>query len=140
MRVWALTLKAGRELARNKISLFFMLLFPLMFMLIFGAAFGSFSGGNTTYDIAVINLDEGTELDGEAFNHGESLEAVFKDMMYRDKDGENTSTHVFDVRTDLTADKAQEMVEDRNLAAYIIIPANFSEAVSASSGEKIIMK
>ena len=133
MKWTAITRKSGFELVRDKGSLFFALLFPAIFMLIFGFAFGTFTGGNTTYNIAVINEDAGISMNGSAVNHGENLISVLKDMRYIDGDGKNTSDRVFDVRKDLSISEARELVEDGDLTAYVIIPANFSAAVNAES-------
>ena len=105
----------------------------MIFVLLFGAAFGSFTGGNTTYKIAVINLDEGVELNGTTLNHGDNFVEILNEMKFQDSDGKNTSTNVFDLKTDLTEAEAQELVEDQDLTAYIVIPENFSAAVFAES-------
>ena len=133
MRWLAISKKASKEMVRDKTALFFALLFPLLFVLIFGVAFGSFTGGNTTYEIGVINLDEGIQLNDTYVNHGDNILNILNTMKYRDSDGENTSTPVFNIHTDLTEEKAQEMVEDQDLTGYVIIPQNFSAAVTAES-------
>jgi len=133
MKWTAITWKSGFELVRDKGSLFFALLFPAIFMLIFGFAFGTFTGGNTTYNIAVINEDAGIAMNGTQVNHGDNLVSVLEDMRYLDGDGGNTSDRVFDVRRDLTVSEARELVEDGDLVAYVIIPANFSSAVNSES-------
>ena len=133
MRWVAVTKKAARELVRDRMALFFSLLFPLIFILIFGAAFGQFTGGNTTFNIAIINFDEGIELNDTEINHGDNLVKILKDMKYRDNDGNNISTKVFDVQTDLSEEEAQDVVDDRDISAYVIIPRNFSAAVLAES-------
>jgi len=130
MKWVAIARKSGFELVRDKGSLFFSLLFPAVFVLIFGFAFGTFTGGNTTYEIAVINEDAGITVNGTPVNHGENFISLLEDMHYIGGDGENTSEHVFDVRRDLSAAEAQELVEDGDLVAYVIIPANFSDAVN----------
>ena len=133
MRWIAISKKTGKELFRDRMALFFILMFPLIFILIFGAAFGTFTGENTTFYIAVINLDEGVELNNTSINHGDELLEIYKSMKYQDNEGGNTSTKVFDIRTDLDEAEAQELVEDQDLIAYIIIPKNFSSAVLAES-------
>ena len=60
-KVMSIAGKAGKELMRDPQALFFVLMFPAIFMLVFGAAFSENITGNTTYDIAIINLDEGIE-------------------------------------------------------------------------------
>ena len=54
-------------------------------------------------------------------------------MKYKDSDGENTTVPVFEVTANLTEAEAQQMVEDRTLDAYVLIPSNFSAAVHAES-------
>jgi ABC-2 type transport system permease protein len=133
MRWLAISKKAAREMARDKMALFFALLFPLLFVLMFGVAFGSFTEGHTTYEIGVINLDSGIQLNGTFVNHGENVLDILDTMKYRDSDGKNTSISIFTVHGDLTAEEAQEMVEDQDLTGYVIIPQNFSAAVLAES-------
>ena len=133
MRWVAITLKAGRELVRDRMALFFSLLFPVIFILLFGIVFGTFTEGNTTYNLAIINFDEGLEVNSTPVNHSQTLIDIFTTMKYQDEKGENTSTKVFKVRTDLTESEAQDLVEDRDIDAYIVIPHNFSSAVMAES-------
>ncbi len=133
MRWLTITKKTGRELVRERMGLFFSLLFPLIFIIIFGVAFGQFTGGNTTFNIAVINYDDGIELDNTQINHGEYFTNILKEMKYQDSKGKNTSTKVFNVRSDISENKAQQLVEDRDISGYVIIPRNFSAAVLAES-------
>ena len=133
MRWVAITKKTSKEMVRDRMALFFSLMFPMIFIIIFGAAFGTFTGGNTTYNIAIINYDEGIELNDTEINHGEIFISILKNMKYLDSNGKNTSTKVFAVKTDLTEERAQELVEDQDLTAYVIIPHNFSAAVMAES-------
>ena len=133
MKWFSICKKTGREMVRDRTALFFSLLFPAIFILIFGFAFGSFTGGNNTYTIAVINLDEGVEINNATLNHGEMFISVLKEMHYLDSKGRDTSTPIFKVRTDLDTGEAQDLVENQDLVAYIIIPGNFSEAVSSEA-------
>ena len=133
MRWLAMSKKVSKEIIRDKMSVFFALLFPLLFVLMFGVAFGSFTEGHTTYEIGVINLDEGIQLNDTYVNHGDNVLEILDTMKYLDSDGKNTSISVFNVNSDLTVEKAQEMVEDQDLTGYVIIPQNFSIAVTAES-------
>ncbi|MCK4782990.1 MAG: ABC transporter permease [Desulfobacteraceae bacterium] len=134
MRWVAITKKTAREIVRDRGALFFTLLFPVIFMLLFGVAFGTFTGGgNTTYNIAIINYDEGIVLNDVNMTYGDNFVEILKDLKYQDNEGKNTSTYVFDVRTDLLEEKAQKLLEDQDISAYVIIPRNFSAAVMAES-------
>ena len=134
MRWLAITKKTAREMVRDRGALFFTLLFPVIFILLFGVAFGTFTeGGNTTYDIAIINYDEGIDLDDVNIAHGDNFIEILKDLKYQNNEGRNTSTHVFNVRTDLLEEKAQDFLEDQDISAYVIIPHNFSTATMAES-------
>jgi ABC-2 type transport system permease protein len=133
MRWLAISKKASREMVRDKMALFFALLFPLLFVLMFGVAFGSFTEGHSTYEIGVINLDDGIQLNETYVNHGENVLEILDTMKYLDSDGGNTSISIFNVHSDLTQEEAQEMVEDQDLTGYVIIPQNFSAAVTAES-------
>ena len=136
MRWVAITKKSGKEIMRDKGALFFSLLFPAIFILIFGFAFGSFTGGNTTYNIAIINLDEGIVLNDTSINHGDNFANILTSMSYLDSNGGNT-THIFDIREGLSEKEAQELVEEQDLVAYIIIPRNFSQAVLAENARYV---
>jgi ABC-2 type transport system permease protein len=133
MRWLAISKKVSKEMIRDKMSLFFALLFPLLFVLMFGVAFGSFTEGHTTYEIGVINLDSGIQLNDTYVNHGEIVADILDTMKYLDSDGKNTSISVFNINSDLTVEEAQEMVEDQDITGYVIIPQNFSAAVTTES-------
>ena len=112
MRWVAITKKTAREMIRDRSALFFTLLFPVIFILLFGVAFGTFTGGgNTTYNIAIINYDEGIVLNDVNMTYGDNFIEILKDLKYQDNEGKNTSTYVFDVRTDLLEEKAQELLQ-----------------------------
>jgi hypothetical protein len=109
MRWVAITKKSGKEIMRDKGALFF--------ILIFGFAFGSFTGGNTTYNIAIINMDEGINLTGTTIQHGNNYVNILTEMSYLDGNAKNTSQQIFDIREYLTEKEAQELVEDKDRIA-----------------------
>lgn len=133
MKWTAISRKTGNELVRDRTALFFSLMFPLIFVLLFGVAFGSFTEGNITFNIGVINFDTGVNLGGENVSHGKEFAGVLENMYYQDDQGKNTETKVFEIRKGLTEKEAKKLVEDQDIAGYIIIPRNFSAAVLAES-------
>ncbi len=137
MRVWAILKKTVKEMLRDRLTIVFGLVFPIMLIVVFGAAFGSFTGNENTYEIAVINLDEGFTYDNATVNHGENVLTYLNEMKYVGQTGENTSTNVFSLKRGIDEEEAQKMVEDQDISAYVVIPRNFSRAVQSEMSRYI---
>ena len=55
-RIWAITIKDLRLIARDKSGLFFLLFFPIIFAVFFGSMYGG--GEGRAIPMAVLDLDE----------------------------------------------------------------------------------
>src|SRR5687767_11898163 len=64
----------------DRIQVIIMLVTPLLLSTIIGMAFGGSSGGQVTFSdipIAIVNLDTGSEVGGQALNLGETFTTIF---------------------------------------------------------------
>ncbi len=127
-QVFAIAQTDFRSIARNKTALFFTLLFPLFFLVIIGFTFGNVGTGQTNrIQVGVINLDplqtnvNGTismnSTIGDAFVQGlkNANFTVREYTSYGDKDSNGTAAY------DLS---------NRNIRVALIVPENFTEALS----------
>ncbi len=135
MRFLSITVKILKETFRDKKGLAFLLLFPIAFMFVFGFAFSASFSGNTPYEIAVLNQDQGTVLydDGtpNAVNYGDQFTQLLEDITYEDSD-----VNLFNVH-DISEQKANDMLMDREVACVVTIPANFSVAMESMINETV---
>jgi len=107
-----------RKWWRSKVQLFSSLLLPVLFLIIVGNAY---SGTFRNIPIAVINYDSQTP--GQVYY--ESLQ---------------NSTEVSIIYTNVSLTTAQKMVDDGQIAGFIVIPANFSYGLAGlSSGPSTII-
>jgi ABC-2 type transport system permease protein len=127
MKFISIAVKDFKELFRDRRGLFFILLFPIFFMMIFGFAFGGMGEGNTPHNIAIVNYDQGTinSTSGENVNYGNNLVTALQDANY-----ENSSVKLFNITT-TTDSQAKDLLRQRTVDAELIIPADFSNSVSA---------
>ena len=127
MKFISIAVKDFKELVRDRRGLFFILLFPIFFMMIFGFAFGGMGEGNTPHNIAIVNYDQGTinSTSGENVNYGNNLITALQDANY-----ENSSVKLFNITT-TTDSQAKDLLRQRTVDAELIIPADFSNSVSA---------
>jgi ABC-2 type transport system permease protein len=126
MRLWNIFLKCAREQKRDlwvvMLSLAFAPLFVLLYWLI------TSSGGSTTFGLIVINHDQGTQ----SVHAGEELITRFKSFSY-----ENGSPFLR-VMEQTDRSKAEEHLRNRDAAALIIIPEDFSKVVEdMKSGQTV---
>jgi ABC-2 type transport system permease protein len=112
-----------------------LLVFPMAFMLVFGFAFGGTEGENTPHEIAVLNYDTGTVLHHnnttEQMNFGNNFTQLLKKLKYEDSD-----VHLFHLNN-VSEEKAEDMLSDRDIACIVIIPANFSNAMRAMINDTV---
>ncbi len=127
MKFISIAVKDFKELVRDRRGLFFILLFPIFFMMIFGFAFGGMGEGNTPHNIAIVNYDQGTinSTSGENVNYGNNLITALQDANY-----ENSNVKLFNITT-TTDSQAKDLLRQRTVDAELIIPADFSNSVSA---------
>jgi ABC-2 type transport system permease protein len=154
MRVLVIAVKGIKELFRDRKALLFTLLFPLFLILFFRAASGIEDVEDTTYSIAVVDLDTGeglwddteppwmehvnnasgthmtaTEFFRESIlgGRGTGGEYLVEDVL---KSAEYPSgVKRFSVSLHDDEARAREAVADGDAVAYVIIPVNYSQAL-----------
>jgi ABC-2 type transport system permease protein len=96
-----------RKWRRNKVQLVSSLLLPVIFLIVVGNAY---SGTFTNIPVAVINLDSATpgQVYGEALSNATSLSIVANNISISD---------------------AMTMVDNGQIAGFIVIPVNFSRSL-----------
>lgn len=125
MKFISIAIKDFKELIRDRRGLFMILLFPLFFMIIFGFAFGDMGKSNEPHNLAVVNLDNGSQmpLTDDEVNFGDNLTDILIDAEYEDSD-----VHLFNV-TKTTESTAYQLIQRKEADAIIIIPKNFSQSI-----------
>lgn len=127
--------KNFKELIRHKITFGLIILFPIFFLFIFSLAFGGADITSTsTYNIAIINLDEGIP---------ESMAVPQLPQNWRDDGvGQNLTDLIFDIKfnesensdyifNEIVIDQSQinQSLDDNLVSLVLIIPENFSRVV-----------
>ena len=129
MKFVSIATKGIKETVRDRKGLAMLLVFPMAFMLVFGFAFGGTEGENTPHEIAVLNYDTGTVLyhnnTTEQMNFGNNFTQLLEELKYEDSD-----VHLFHLNN-VSEERAEDMLSDRDIACIVIIPANFSNALRA---------
>jgi ABC-type multidrug transport system permease subunit len=112
-----------REISRDKWMLGLTLAFAPFFVFLYWLWF---QGGSTVYPIAVINQDQGMVFSGSStYNAGAEVTAAIRSLSY--PDGRPL------LKVILVPDQAaaEPLLRDRKATAFIQIPPNFSQTLSA---------
>jgi ABC-2 type transport system permease protein len=117
MRLISVFQKSLREQARGFWMLLLTLIIPSFFVILYWFVTG---GGSTTYSVLIINQDAGAELSG-----GELAIRAIQDLSYA-----NGQPILKVVRATDRAE-AEVRLRNREAAALLIIPPNFSQALLA---------
>lgn len=118
-------------------ALLIMLAAPLALASIIGLAFSGIASGEMGFDpipVAVVNLDEPREVGGQRVAMGEQFVGALvppHDASIEAR-ANNELWQIVAARTMTDADAARALVESGELVAALIIPADFSAAVSAA--------
>ncbi|MBN1121112.1 MAG: ABC transporter permease [Anaerolineae bacterium] len=121
MRFWSIFRKAMIEQWRNPLILILSLIFGPFFVYLYSLFF---SGGSTVYAVLVQNVDTGAELaDGTRFEAGEELVEAIAGVAYAD------GSPMLRVKPMDDMDSAEAKLRDREAILYVVIPADFSEAI-----------
>ncbi|MDO5836094.1 MAG: ABC-2 transporter permease [Methanobacterium sp.] len=125
MKFISVAIKDFKELIRDRRGLFMILFFPMFFMIIFGIVYGNMGQTNETYNLAVVNLDEGAKmpLTNEEVNFGDNLTEIFRDSEYEDSD-----VKLFNV-VNTSESSANKLIQLKEADAMIVIPKNFSQTI-----------
>ena len=123
MRFWSVFRKAVREQKRDLWVLALSLAFaPLMVLL-----YWLFTGGNatTSYGVLVINQDIGFTLpDGTLLEAGEEVIQAMQDLTFKD------GSPILQVELASERSSAEKQLREREAAALVIIPVDFSQVVA----------
>ena len=125
------TLKGIRETFRDRRGVALLIGFPVILIVLFAFAFGSgsfVSGGSIPHQIVVINNDSGVtptvNNTTKYVNYGANFTGVLENAT-----AENSTKKLFHLN-DMSQDKAEDMLKSRNIDALIVIPENFSSALT----------
>lgn len=117
--------KDTRVTARNRSAVIILLVFPSVLILILGLAFGGLGGGPQFggIPVAIVNLDRGSATEDKTATV--SIGAEITDALVDDRElGE-----IVDITTSGDTDATREAVASGELAAAVIIPADFTESI-----------
>jgi ABC-type multidrug transport system permease subunit len=131
MRAYTVFRKTLREMSRDGWMLGLTLAFAPFFVLLY---YLITAGGSTTYTILTINNDAGIKLaDGTSFNAGGEAVAALTSITYAD--GQPLlKTHPI-----ANLAEAEPILSDRGAAAFILIPADFSQTLaSLQNGDRSV--
>ncbi|MCF7876217.1 ABC transporter permease, partial [Candidatus Bipolaricaulota bacterium] len=128
MKFIYIAIKGLKEIFRDRKGLAFLVAFPAIFMLVFGLAFSGGQGENRPYSIGVINRDEGTVITGpedkdQRQDFGNELVTAIEGLTF-----EGSDVSMFEIRQ-VDAKEGDNLLKDRDIAATLKIPADFSESV-----------
>jgi ABC-2 type transport system permease protein len=125
--------------------LLIMLVTPLALALIISLAFSQFfSGGNdvpiSDIPVAIVNLDEGIEMDGTTFNNGDTFVTVL--VPPADADEQTLADNALYELTNAVAldspEEARAGVDDGTYVAAVIIPPDFSQKITYTQDHQTI--
>ncbi len=110
-RVLALTKKELIKTYRLPAVLFMIFLFPVVFVFAFGAAFGGAGGGQATYQVGVVNMDQGLTPQSSQ---------LFIDTL--------RSAEILNIQTFADNQTAQSELSQGRIQAVMVIPTTFSQS------------
>lgn len=129
MKLWRVLLKSIKEQYRDLLTLSLTLTLAPGFVFLYWLFFPS--GGSTTYDVAILNLDQPIELqDGFKFSAVEELIIALNDVTYSD------GQPILDIHFVATQREGERQLSDKKLEVLLVIPPEFSQTMySAQVGE-----
>ena len=122
-RTFSVFRKSLREMRRDWLTLSLTMIFAPLFIFLYWLIT---AGGSTSYGVALINQDQGVRLaDGTQVRHGEQIMEALTSVQYAN--GQPI------LKVVMAADQAEAegLLRERAAAAFILIPADFSQAVEA---------
>ncbi len=158
MKVLILAAKGIKESLRDKKNFAFLMLFPLMFLVLFRVAFGWGPEATETYDIVVLDEDDGvgpwmqtdpewlefynaiqgTDYDGTEFfqqeiigGHETGGEFLVEEVL-RTAQHEDANKKMFSIKTAKSRSEAEKMIKDELAVCMVVIPANYSSALQGN--------
>ena len=115
--------KTAREMSRDQWMLGLTLAFAPFFVFLYWLWF---QGGSTTYNVIVINQDQGIRLsNGSMFNAGEQVIESINAVAYAD------GSPLLKVISVTDRAESETMLKDRGATAFLLIPEDFSQTIQA---------
>lgn len=112
-----------RQIWRDRLVLSLTLVFAPLFIFLY---YLITAGGSTSYGVVVVNLDEGVELEGvKKVEMGAEVAQALRTITYAD------GQPILRVLEAGSQDEAEKMVREREGAAFLVIPKDFSQTVLA---------
>jgi ABC-2 type transport system permease protein len=126
MKMLVIFRRCLREQLRDPMMLLLSLAFAPAMVLLYGLAM---SGSTTTFQVLVVNQDEGAVLpDGSLVHAGEEAIAALSSMTYAN------GAPVLRIRAAASPAEAESLLADRQGIVYLIIPAGFSRSLLDEHG------
>ncbi|MFN8377779.1 MAG: ABC transporter permease [Anaerolineae bacterium] len=138
-KIWAITRKDLYLTYTDRNLMLIMLVTPLALATIIGAAFSGLAGKGSDVPIhdiqvAVVNLDAGATVGGDTLNQGQIFETVL--VPPADASADDLNANGLYLLTDAVAmndaSEARARADSGQLAAAILIPADFSQQLTYS--------
>lgn len=104
-----------RERLRDRSAILIALVVPLVLAAIFSVTLSDVSGGDITFDYALVDRDG-----------GDAARPFARDVL-----GELEGEGLVDLRRVGSVDEARRLVDDRSVAAAFVVPPGFSQSVAA---------
>lgn len=115
--------KTAREMSRDKWMLGLTLAFAPFFVFLYWLWF---QGGSTTYNVIVINQDQGVQMsDGSMFKAGDEVIESIDAVTYAD------GSSLLNVISATNRSEAETILKDRGATAFLLIPEGFSQTIQA---------
>ena len=122
-RTFSVFRKSLREMRRDWLTLSLTMIFAPLFIFLYWLIT---AGGSTSYGVALINQDQGVRLaDGTQVRHGEQIMEALTSVQYAN------DQPILKVVMAADQAEAEGLLRERAAAAFILIPADFSQAVEA---------
>jgi ABC-2 type transport system permease protein len=158
MKLLVLAVKGIKESLRDKKNFAFLMLFPLMFLVLFRVAFGWGPEATETYDIVVLDEDDGlgpwvetdpewldfynaingTDYDGTEFFQEVILEGYdtggefLVEEVLKTARHEDADKRMFNVKTVNKRSEAEDMIKDELAVCMVVIPANYTSSLQGN--------
>ena len=113
-RILALTKKELKKTVREPAVLFMIFLFPIIFVFAFGASFGGIGAGQATYNVGVVNLDQGNSA-----NASQILLTALSD------------TKIINLHLYSDNQTAQNALSQGSIQVVMIIPVDYSQSYAS---------
>jgi ABC-2 type transport system permease protein len=164
MKLLVIAIKGIKESLRDRKNFAFLMVFPILFLIMFRIAFGWGPEVTETYDLVVLDNDDGTGpwdtsdpewLDfmnqvngtnhtGPEFFRTEILQGYdtggqfFVEEVLKEAKHEDADKKMFNIITVESRKKGEEMIKNEEAVCFVVIPANFSSALQGNVDQAVV--